>query len=81
MTAPVVTVYTATACPQCTATKQHLVKLGIPFTEAAIDDQTRAAAAELGITSAPIVCASVDGEERWWGGYRPDSIKALVSAA
>ncbi|MCV7065628.1 glutaredoxin family protein [Mycolicibacterium farcinogenes] len=81
MSAPVVTVYTATACRQCTATKQHLEKLGIPFTEAAIDDQTRAAAAELGITSAPIVCASVDGVESWWGGYRPDRIKALVSAA
>lgn len=67
MSAPVVTVYTSTACRQCIATKQHLEKLGIPFTEAAIDDQTRAAAVELGITSAPIVCVNVDGEESFWG--------------
>ncbi|OMB96760.1 hypothetical protein A5733_11430 [Mycobacterium sp. NS-7484] len=77
-----VTVYTATACPQCTATKQHLGKLGIPFTEMAIDDQTRAAAMELDITSAPIVCANVNGVELPpWGGFRPGKIQALRSAA
>lgn len=81
MTAPVVTVYTKPACPQCNATKLHLDKLGIVYSVEEITDQLRAAAMELDIASVPIVCASVDGEERWWGGYRPDSIKALVVSA
>lgn len=76
-----VTVYTKPACPQCTTTKAHLDKLGIPFTEAAIDDQTRAAAAELGITSAPIVCANVDGWEMSWGGFRPERLNELARAS
>jgi glutaredoxin-like protein NrdH len=78
----VVTVYTKPACPQCNATKQALDKIGIPYTVEAIDDQILDAAAELDITNAPIVCASVDGVEVTpWGGFRPDRIKALAGAA
>ncbi|OCB09337.1 hypothetical protein A5717_26210 [Mycolicibacterium porcinum] len=77
-----VTVYTKPACPQCTATKSQLAKLGLPYTEEPIDDQIREAAIELDITSVPIVCASVDGVEvPPWGGFRPDRIKALAGAA
>ncbi|WAA19772.1 NrdH-like glutaredoxin [Mycobacterium phage Shweta] len=78
----IVTVYTKPACPQCNATKKALGKLGLVYTEVAIDDQALAAAVELGITSAPIVCANVDGVEvEPWGGFRPDRIKALKAAA
>ncbi|MBU8834160.1 glutaredoxin family protein [Mycolicibacterium goodii] len=78
----VVTVYTKPACPQCTSTKKALDKLGIPYSEEPITDEILAAAEELGITSAPIVCASVDGVEVTpWGGFRPDSIKSLTAGA
>ena len=82
MSAPVVTVYTKPACPQCNATKKALAKFGLEYTEAPIDDQVLDAAMELDIASAPIVCASVDGVEvEPWGGYRPDRIQALAGAA
>ena len=77
----VVTVYTAPHCPGCTQTKRHLDKRGIPYVERPIDDEVRAAAYELDITSAPIVCASVNGVESYWGGYRPDRIDAIARAA
>ncbi|KIU17931.1 glutaredoxin family protein [Mycolicibacterium llatzerense] len=77
----VVTVYTKPACPACDATKRRLKKLGIEFHEAQIlDGEYAEALAELGITQAPVVCASVDGDEQTWGGYRPDRIDALAGA-
>lgn len=93
MSAPVVTVYTSAACPACAMTKRHLDKRGIAFTEVALDadDATLAAAAELGLRQAPIVCVSTrpltrrtaEGQppgEQCWDGYRPDRIDALAGA-
>lgn len=76
-----VTVYTTDNCMGCVQTKRHLDRRGIPFTEVAIDDDTRAAILSLGYTAAPVVCANVDGRERMWSGYRPDSIDDLARAA
>jgi glutaredoxin len=80
-----VTVYTAPACPGCTATKRKLTALGIPFDEVPIDSDPNIveAAKELGLTQAPIVCAEggLNGD-KWshqWDGYRPDRIDALVA--
>lgn len=75
-----VTVYSAgPGCKACTLTKRHLERRAIPYLEHPIDDDIRAAATELDITSAPIVCVSVDGVElEPWGGYRPDRIDALT---
>lgn len=78
-----ITVYTAgPSCQACTLTKRHLDRRGLAYTEEPIDgrDEILDAAAELGLTSAPIVCASVDGEEQYWDGYRPDRIDGLVAA-
>lgn len=79
----VVTVYTLPACPGCVMTKRHLDKIGVPYTEVALDSEPgiRDAARELGLLSAPIVCANVDGEERFWEGFRPDSLDALAVTA
>lgn len=77
-----VTVYTKPVCPQCTATKAQLDKLGLAYTVEEITDEVREAALALDITSVPIVCASVDGVEvEPWGGFRPDRIKALAGVA
>lgn len=82
MTTAVVTVYSKPACPQCTATKAQLDKLGLEYTVEEITDEVREAALALAITSVPIVCAQVDGVEvEPWGGFRPDRIKALAGAA
>lgn len=82
MTAPTVTVYTSPSCPACTLTKRHLDRIGVPYTEHAIDETVRVCAEELGITSAPIVCANVDGVEvEPWGGFRPDRLNALKGYA
>lgn len=84
VTNPVVTVYvTGPACQMCTATKRHLDRKGIKFTEVNIhDDENIAAAIDyLGYTSAPIVLASGIGRmgEQEWSGYRPDRIDGLVA--
>ena len=76
-----VTVYSKPNCQACNLTKSHLAKLGIAFSEEPIDDQVREAAMYLDLSSAPIVCANVGGVERFWSGFRPDRISALVGAA
>lgn len=80
-----VTVYTAgPSCMACTQTKRHLDRRGIPYTEVAIDsdDKIREAAIELGLSTAPIVCVSIDGDEGClWDGYRPDRIDELAKGA
>lgn len=78
-----VTVYTAPACRGCIATKRHLDKIGVPYTEVAIDsdEQITAAAIELGLSIAPIVCVS-DGDEGYcFDGYRPDRLNELRGVA
>lgn len=79
-----VTVYTAgPSCMACKQTLRHLDRRGIAYTEVPIDseDGIAAAAIELGFTTAPVVCAFVDGREESWDGYRPDRIDALAGAA
>lgn len=82
-----VTVYTAPHCPACTMTKRHLDRRAIPYTEVSIDSDPGilAAAQELGLRQAPIVCAEggLNGDQ-WahaWDGYRPDRIDALITEA
>jgi len=69
------TVYTKPNCPQCTATKKHLTKLGIEVNELPIDEAVLLRASAAGILSAPIVEAIGFAP---WGGYRPDKLDALV---
>lgn len=76
-----VTVYSQPHCRGCDATKRQLTKRGIPFTEVPIDDDVRLAADELNLTSAPIVCVSVDGVESWFCGFRPDRIDEIARRA
>lgn len=78
-----VTVYTSgPSCMACVQTKRHLDRRGIAYTEVAIgsDDGITAAAQELGLSTAPVVCASTADGEQYWDGYRPDRIDALVAA-
>jgi len=69
-----VVVYTKPNCGGCIGTKRHLDRLGIPWSEAPIED-IHALAVEQGISAAPVVVAG----EQMWGGYRPDRIDALIS--
>lgn len=73
----IVTVYTGPSCMACQQTKRHLTERGIPYAEVAISSDDTAAAIELGFTTLPIVCVSVDGVEQSWDGYRPDRIDGL----
>lgn len=78
----IVTVYTAgPSCSACILTKRHLERRSISYTEEPLNDENTAAATELGFTTAPIVCVSIDGIEQSWDGYRPDRIDALVGGA
>lgn len=75
-----VRVYTAPACPQCTATKRKLTGLGIDFTEVDLTDPDNEeerdyVVNDLGHSTVPVV--EVDGEDHW-DGYRPDRLKALA---
>lgn len=78
----VVTIYTTgPACMACRQTKRHLDKRGIRYTEVpVINGEYQEAFAELELTQAPVVCASVNGRESYWAGYRPDRIDALTKA-
>ena len=76
-----VNVYTQPACHACVLTKRHLDRRGIAYTELPIDDDVRAAAMELDIASAPIVCVSIDGAESYFGGYRPDRLDEIARSA
>ncbi|MDN4521389.1 glutaredoxin domain-containing protein [Mycolicibacterium austroafricanum] len=78
----IVTVYTnGPSCMACTQTKRHLDRRGIAYTELPLDEGNTAAAIELGFTTAPVVCVSIDGVESSWAGYRPDRIDAIARAA
>lgn len=78
-----ITVYTSgPSCQACTLTKRHLDRRGLTYAEESIErDEILDAAAQLDLHRAPIVCASVNGEEQYWDGYRPDRIDALAGAA
>lgn len=74
-----ITVYTKSACVQCTATKRKLSELGHAFdlvdVEADPDAADRLRSA--GYTQMPVVEAIVDSVRETWTGYRPDKIEAL----
>lgn len=70
-----VDVYTKPACGACVATKKHLDKRGIEYTERPISYNAVSMARAADIAAAPII--AVDGVPAW-GGYRPDRIDALV---
>jgi glutaredoxin-like protein NrdH len=76
----VVTVYTKPECQACKLTKKALEKEGIEYQEAPLDDDVLEAAKIDGILSAPIVTipGPEPGTRNWWGGFRPDRIKALT---
>ena len=79
----ITTVYTSgPSCMACTMTKRHLDRRKVPYTEVPIDSEPAImdAVEELGLTTAPVVCVSVDGVESYWDGYRPDRIDALMVA-
>lgn len=74
-----VTVYTTTACPQCTATKRQLDKLGVPYTEINIehDEEARRRVTDMGFVAAPVVVAGDDA----WSGFRYERLGALAKDA
>lgn len=82
-----VTVYTTgPQCQKCNATKRHLKRRGIPFTEVIVNpddpnDANYAALAYVGYSSAPVVLVSGPGGEQDWSDYRAERIDALVVTA
>lgn len=72
-----VTVYTTPTCPQCTATKKKLTKLGVAFAAVDVsqDDQARDYVHSLGYVAAPVVVAGDDH----WSGFRPNRLEELAS--
>lgn len=72
-------IFTRPNCGQCTATKKWLTRDGVPFVEAALDDEHLAYARSNGITSAPLVIVWDDDTiVSSWGGFRPGNIKAAA---
>lgn len=74
-----ITVYSKPACVQCEATYRMLNKLGAEYVVVNLTDDAEALALvkSLGYQQAPVVMA---GNEHW-SGFRPDRIKAVVTAA
>ncbi len=72
-----VILYTKPACPQCSATKRALEKLGVKYSliDVTKDDDAYALVAGLGYRQAPVVVAG----EMHWSGFRPDMISSLAA--
>lgn len=73
-----ITLYTKTACVQCTATKRALDQAGVQYDLVDIgeDQAARDMVVGMGHREAPVVIA---GEDHW-SGFRPDKIAALAAA-
>lgn len=65
-------------CNQCHATKLHLNREKIPFTEVIADDATADQFREWGYASYPVVVVEIDGKSHTWAGYRRDEIKKFA---
>ena len=76
-----ITVWTKSACSQCTMTKNLLKRNGLEYEEADLEsspeqlDHFR----DAGFLQAPIVVLGNGG--RTWAGFRPDLIEELADAA
>ncbi|WP_026459801.1 glutaredoxin-like protein NrdH [Schaalia suimastitidis] len=73
-----ITVYSKPRCPQCDATYRVLDKQGIAYTSIDVSEDTVALdyIKGLGYQQAPVVVAGDDH----WSGFRPDRIKAAITA-
>lgn len=72
------TVFTLDHCPACRLTARQLERAGVAYMEIALAEagQERAAFAERGIRSAPVV--EVAGREPF-GGFDPDKLRDVIS--
>lgn len=70
-----ITVYSKSACVQCTATTRALDRQGIDYriVDISEDSDGFALVQGLGYRQVPVVVAG----ERHWAGFRPDMISAL----
>ena len=74
-----VRVYTLPDCQQCVATTRWLSTHHVPYGITPIDDDSRAAARDLGITSAPIVALGTGPDARVHGGFDPDKLAVMAA--
>lgn len=75
-----ITVWTKSACSQCTMTKNLLKRNGLEFEEADLETSPEQLQAfkDAGLLQAPIIVLGQDG--RKWSGFRPDLIDELADA-
>lgn len=72
--------YTRPQCQPCKATKKTLDRLGLEYSEETIDDSNREYLVGLNAMMAPVVVVDHgEGNSETWSGFRPDSLKALVT--
>lgn len=68
-----ITIYTTTACPKCTATRRQLAKQGLSYNEVPITPEIADQLKADGYTQAPVIVTDTAS----WDGFRPDKIKQL----
>lgn len=75
-----IVVYTKPGCQACTATKHHLDRLDIPYTEVNIMTDSHAAQRlrEMSSLELPRVEVSFCDWHNSWTGYRPTKIEELL---
>lgn len=76
-----ITVWTKSACPQCTMTKNLLKRKGLEYVEADLETSPEQLQKfkDAGMLQAPIVVLGHEG--RSWAGFRPDLIEELAYLA
>ena len=73
-----ITVYSAAACVQCSATYREMEKLGLSYTVINLDEKPQAKddVMRLGYRQLPVVTVG----DAHWSGFRPDRIRELSAA-
>lgn len=82
MTTPTVTLYGRVSCPPCVRTKKLLDQAGVRLWYVDVDEDPEAleGLTELEwVTALPVVITP--DPQLQWCGYRPELIKALISAS
>lgn len=74
-----ITVWTKSACSQCTMTKRHMTRMGLEYVEADLETNPEQLKyfKDAGFLQAPIVVLGNGGKT--WAGFRPDLIDELAA--
>lgn len=78
-----VTVYSSPGCMPCRATKRHLDRLGVPYTDVdvTVDPAAARQLRDMGYSATPVVTVQLPDGLDHWSGYKDERCNALAYLA